>query len=68
MSFMNLQLLKKKPFLGICVGMQMLANDSEENGFHKGLGWIEGQYKTTSSEKFKNASYGLELVNPKKKK
>ncbi len=31
-----------KPILGICVGMQLLASYSEENGVHKGLGWIEG--------------------------
>ena len=28
---------KKKPFLGICVGMQLLASKSYENGEHKGL-------------------------------
>ena len=33
----------KIPFLGICVGMQLLANISYENGQHQGLGWIEGQ-------------------------
>jgi len=33
---------KKKPFLGICVGMQMLAEHGYENGFFKGLGWIKG--------------------------
>lgn len=32
-----------KPILGICVGMQMLATVSEENGVHEGLNWIEGQ-------------------------
>ena len=35
----------KKPFLGICVGMQLLASNSEENGNHKGLDWIAGSIK-----------------------
>jgi len=34
---------KKKPFLGICVGMQLLATEGKEKGNHKGLGWIEGK-------------------------
>ena len=38
-------LIKKKPILGICVGMQMLATISEENGIHEGLNWIEGTVK-----------------------
>lgn len=38
-------LVKKKPILGICVGMQMLATFSQENGLHKGLNWIEGGVK-----------------------
>ena len=37
----------KKPFLGICVGMQMLAKvgleGSDENKGHEGLGWLEGK-------------------------
>lgn len=31
-----------KPFLGICVGMQLMAERGLEHGEHKGLGWIEG--------------------------
>lgn len=38
-------IIKKKPILGICVGMQLLASFSEENGEHKGLGWIQGRVK-----------------------
>tara|TARA_B100000214_G_scaffold229345_1_gene167154 strand:+ start:848 stop:1489 length:642 start_codon:yes stop_codon:yes gene_type:complete len=32
----------KKPFLGICVGMQLLANSSSEYGHTEGLSWIDG--------------------------
>jgi glutamine amidotransferase len=31
-----------RPFLGICVGMQLLAREGHEHGTHRGLGWIEG--------------------------
>ena len=30
------------PFLGICVGMQLLAEVGREHGDHKGFGWIPG--------------------------
>jgi imidazole glycerol-phosphate synthase subunit HisH len=30
------------PFLGICVGMQLLADAGVEHGTHAGLGWIGG--------------------------
>lgn len=34
--------VKKKPFLGICLGMQMLFEYSHENGENKGLGLFKG--------------------------
>ncbi len=33
----------KKPFLGICVGMQMLFEKGHEHGVHDGLGWLKGR-------------------------
>jgi imidazole glycerol-phosphate synthase subunit HisH len=33
----------KRPFLGICVGMQLLAKQGHEHGTHAGLGWIDGE-------------------------
>lgn len=38
-------IVRKKPILGICVGMQLLATYSEENGKHEGLNYIEGVVK-----------------------
>jgi glutamine amidotransferase len=32
-----------RPFLGICVGMQLMASRGLEHGEHRGLGWIEGE-------------------------
>ena len=37
--------IEKKPFLGICVGMQMLATKGFENGEFMGLDWIEVNVK-----------------------
>jgi glutamine amidotransferase len=34
-----------KPLLGICLGLQVLARDSEEGGVHAGLGWIAGSVR-----------------------
>ncbi|MCC6648505.1 MAG: imidazole glycerol phosphate synthase subunit HisH [Polyangiaceae bacterium] len=34
-----------RPLLGICVGMQLLATDSEENGLHAGLSWVPGHVR-----------------------
>jgi len=57
-------LIKKKPFLGICVGMQMLANISEENGDHEGLGWIDGRIKLLPEDNLKLPHMGWNLVMP----
>jgi len=47
---------KSKPFLGICLGMQLLFESSSENGEEQGLGLFEGK-----CEKF---SKGLNLSLP----
>jgi len=34
---------KGRPFLGICVGMQLMAERGLEHGTHAGLGWLKGE-------------------------
>jgi len=34
-----------KPFLGICVGLQLMASRGLEHGVTPGLGWIEGEVR-----------------------
>ena len=56
----------KTPFLGICVGMQLLANISYENGQHKGLGWIDGQIRKLPTNNLKLPHMGwndVEIIN-----
>jgi imidazole glycerol-phosphate synthase subunit HisH len=33
------------PFLGVCVGMQLLASEGHEHGVTPGLGWIPGEVR-----------------------
>ncbi|WP_342432964.1 imidazole glycerol phosphate synthase subunit HisH [Neobacillus sp. FSL H8-0543] len=59
-----------KPLLGICLGMQLLFEDSEENGLTKGLGLLPGSVrrfpgKTQEGESYKVPHMGwnrLEFV------
>ncbi|OPX92387.1 MAG: Imidazole glycerol phosphate synthase subunit HisH 1 [Pelotomaculum sp. PtaB.Bin104] len=34
---------KKKPFIGMCLGMQLVAQKSYENGEFAGLGWVDAE-------------------------
>ncbi|MFB3161164.1 imidazole glycerol phosphate synthase subunit HisH [Neobacillus sp. 179-C4.2 HS] len=60
-----------KPLLGICLGMQLLFEDSDENGFTKGLGLLPGHVRRFSGtneagETYKVPHMGwnkLEFVN-----
>ena len=51
LSFLEKEVLvKKKPILGICVGMQIMADVGNEFGSTKGLGWIEGSVDLIDSK------------------
>jgi imidazole glycerol-phosphate synthase subunit HisH len=41
----NLVCMERRPVLGICLGMQLLAGEGEEGGVTRGLGWIDGIVK-----------------------
>ena len=61
-------MIEKKPFFGICVGMQLLADNSEENGQHKGLGWISGTIKKLPSNQLKMPHMGWNSIQVSKEK
>lgn len=48
-------LVKNKPILGVCLGMQLLLSNSTEYGFHDGLNLIEGSVRHFK-EKFTHLS------------
>ncbi|HYI49018.1 MAG TPA: imidazole glycerol phosphate synthase subunit HisH [Allosphingosinicella sp.] len=40
---------ERRPLLGICVGMQLLADHGEEAGGHDGLGWLGGTVRAMTA-------------------
>ncbi|MEI6432824.1 MAG: imidazole glycerol phosphate synthase subunit HisH, partial [bacterium] len=50
-----------KPFLGICVGMQLLFTESEEMGTHKGLNLIPGRVLKFGEENMGDAARGMKV-------
>jgi imidazole glycerol-phosphate synthase subunit HisH len=47
---------KGKPFLGICLGMQLIASQSFEYGVHQGFGWVDA---TVDKIVIENSDYKL---------
>ena len=45
---------KKKPYLGICLGLEFLANNSLEGGFCEGFGWLDGEVKHIENNETEN--------------
>jgi glutamine amidotransferase len=52
----ELVLRRKVPVLGICVGMQMMADRSEE-GERRGLGWIPGDVRRFADTEMKTTTH-----------
>jgi len=68
-DFLNNEVLnKKKPILGICVGMQIMATNGHENTLTNGLGWIEGSVKIIDSKKLSLPQVGWNSLLLSKKK
>lgn len=64
----NKAFVEKVPFLGICLGMQMMCKDSEE-GTEKGLGWFDAhtiKFKFEKGSKNKIPNMGWKNVIQKK--
>ena len=55
---------KARPFLGICVGMQLMATHGEEHGVHAGLGWIGGAVRRLPADHVKVPHMGWNDVTP----
>ena len=52
---------KEKPFLGICLGYQIMLKKSEESKDVDGFGWINGEVKRfKKTKKFKSSACWLE--------
>jgi glutamine amidotransferase len=67
-SLIKNEVKKKKPFLGICLGMQLLFEESQEAKVAKGLGILSGTVKKFSpKEGFKVPHMGWNALKIKNK-
>ena len=57
--------IKKKKFLGICLGFQLMCKTSEEFGINKGLGWLDLRVTKIKSNKLRLPHVGWNIVKIK---
>jgi glutamine amidotransferase len=57
---------RQTPLLGICVGMQLLFDVSEEMGIHEGLGLLPGRVKRFDGNNIKVPHTGWNQIQPQK--
>lgn len=55
-----------KPLLGICLGMQLLFDSSDELGEHTGLGFLPGRVRRFDVKDLKIPQTGWNQINPEK--
>ena len=60
----ELVVVKKRPVLGICLGMQLFATIGHENGRNRGFGWIPGEVIKLQGD-FKIPHMGWSEVRPR---
>jgi glutamine amidotransferase len=65
-SLMDSLFVKKKPFLGICVGMQVMASVGFEFEENNGLEWIDGEIVKLNSNGFPLPHVGWNSISIKK--
>ena len=58
----NAVCIRKIPILGICLGMQLMANKSSEGGINEGLGFIQGEVEKFKVENLKVPHVGFNQV------
>ncbi|MFQ5596591.1 MAG: imidazole glycerol phosphate synthase subunit HisH [Nitrospiria bacterium] len=56
--------IKKKPLLGICLGMQLFGDVSYEDGENAGFGWIKGRVEKIQGEALRLPHMGWNAVAP----
>jgi glutamine amidotransferase len=59
-------LVKEKPILGICLGMQLMADSSTEDSYSHGLGFVKGTVSRFSESSLKVPHMGFNQVEIKR--